>query len=312
MAYHASNCFTNGKYPFQGGYIFVEFFFMVSGYYLVQGLESGKIENVKEYMKKRWLRFMPYTTIVIVATYIWIGVMTESLKGRVKLLMRLPLEILLLSNLHFTYTAVGWLWYIAAMLFVTPFLCYLYLKHKEFFQMLIWAIPIIWYGYCFSNYGYLLVERNVFNDLIRAGTELLLGGGIFYIARSISKRKIKKITVFFFSLISWCLLIAAVVLAYRLHKSEYDLYCIVCFFAALVLIESGWTADIKWSKLNILSELSMGLYIVHGLPCKFIMKYPLNATIGERYVLFYAVSFVGAVFLLKAGKMGSKLYLKDK
>lgn len=312
MANHASYGFTNGSYPFLGAYVFVEFFFMVSGYYLVLGLETGKIQNVKEYMKKRWGQFFPYTTIVIVITYIWIGIMTESLKGRIKSLMRLPLEIMLLSNLHLTYTAVGWLWYIAAILFITPFLCYLFLRHKELFQMLVWAVPIIWYGYCFSNYGYLLVERNMLNDLVRAGANLLLGGSIFYIARNASGRKIKKITTFFITIISWGLFIVTIILAYRLHKSEYDFYCIFMLFFALILIESGWAADIKWSKLNVLSKLSMGLYIVHGFVQKVIVKYPVNATIREQYILCYAASFICAIILLKAGERVSKLYMKYK
>ncbi len=301
MAYHATNCFTGGSYPFQGGYIFVEFFFMVSGYYLIKGLEEGKVKNITEYMKKRCMQFFPYTTIVIVITYIWIAYMTVSWKGRVKLLMRLPLEISLLSNMHFTYTAVGWLWYIAAMLFVTPFICYLYLRHKELFKRLVWAVPIVWYGHCFSKLGYLSVERTVGNDLMRASSELLLGGGIFYLARSISKRKIPEMAACLFRIAGWGLFIVAIILSYRLHQSEYDLYCIVCFFIALVLIESGIAADIKWKGLNFLSNLSMGLYFFHGFPAKVITKYPLNASVLERYVLFFITSFIGAAILLKAG-----------
>ncbi len=70
----------------------------------------------------------------------------------------------------------------------------------------------------------------------------------------------------------------------------------------MVLVESGMAADVRWDKLNFLSNLSMGLYFVHGFPCKVITKYPLNASVWDRYVLFYITSFIGAVFLLKIGR----------
>ena len=96
---------------------------------------------------------------------------------------------------------------------------------------------------CFSTYEYPLVERSILIDLIRVGSELLI----------------------------------AVILAYRLHKSEDALYCIVCFFA-WTLMKSGWIADIKWSKLNFYFEQSIASYIVYGFPCKFIMKYSIHVS----------------------------------
>lgn len=51
MGHHAILIGQSGDYIFHGAYVYTEFFFMISGYFLVRSLESGKIKGSMDYAK---------------------------------------------------------------------------------------------------------------------------------------------------------------------------------------------------------------------------------------------------------------------
>lgn len=176
MGHHAAQIGQKGDYVFHGAYVYTEFFFMVSGYFFIKSLEEGKTRGIMDYAKKVWLKLFPYTAIVISIYYFMIGLLSGSVKQCLKIWILWPLEIFYLNELHIAFPQLGQLWYVAAMLFVIPFISWLFLKDRELFKIFIWMVPVIWYGYCYTTWGQ-LGHRGVFIDLIRALSNLLLGGG---------------------------------------------------------------------------------------------------------------------------------------
>ncbi len=188
MGHHAVLIGESDNYIFHGAYIYTEFFFMVSGFFLVRSLEAGKVKNSSSYVKKTLYRLFPYTAVAISVQYILTGLLSGSWKQCLKTWIVWPLEIFYLTDLHIGVAQLGHLWYIAAMLFTMPIVCWVFLKDKEIFKIIIWMFPLLWYGYCYVTWGH-LGHRGLFIDLIRALTGLLLGGGYFlYIKYNIQMR----------------------------------------------------------------------------------------------------------------------------
>ena len=202
VGHHASSIGAKGDYIFHGAYIYTEFFFIVSGFFLVRELENGKVKGCMDYSKKIWMKLFPYTTVVISVYYFVSGILSSSIVECFKLWIKWPLEIFYLNELHIARPLAGQLWYVAAMLFIMPLLCWLFKRDKNLFQIIIYVAPLIWYGYCYTVYGQ-LGHRGVFIDLIRAFTNLSLGGCCFYISRKISEYGCGKKFMLFGTIISW-------------------------------------------------------------------------------------------------------------
>ena len=186
MGHHAVEIGQSGDYVFHGAYVYTEFFFMMSGFFLVKSLEEGKVKSITEYSKKMWLKLFPYTSITITIYYVILGLLSGSVREFLRLWLKWPMELFYLSDLHIIGVQLGQLWYIAAILIIMPLFCWLYFKDKDLFKILIWLLPLVWYGYCFTTWGQ-LGHRGVFIDLIRAVMNLGLGCFSFYISNKISK-----------------------------------------------------------------------------------------------------------------------------
>lgn len=56
---------------FEGSYLAVEFFFILSGYLLAKEFESKKYENAEVYTLKRLKELIPYNLFMLFCFYIW-------------------------------------------------------------------------------------------------------------------------------------------------------------------------------------------------------------------------------------------------
>ncbi len=298
MGHHAAQIGQKGDYVFHGAYVYTEFFFMVSGYFFIKSLEEGKTRGIMDYAKKVWLKLFPYTAIVISIYYFMIGLLSGSVKQCLKIWILWPLEIFYLNELHIAFPQLGQLWYVAAMLFVIPFISWLFLKDRELFKIFIWMVPVIWYGYCYTTWGQ-LGHRGVFIDLIRALSNLLLGGVAYYISNRISDCKCIGRHKWIGTVIGWGAFIITIVLTYKHYWTEYDIYCIFYFLAALIFVQSKSFVDIKYGKLNMLSGLSMSIYVTHIPVGRLVQRFsPSTVTVAQKYILYYFITIICAIVLL--------------
>lgn len=56
---------------FEGCYLAVEFFFILSGYLLQRSIESGKYNQAWDYVKARVMEFFPYSCFMLLCYWIW-------------------------------------------------------------------------------------------------------------------------------------------------------------------------------------------------------------------------------------------------
>lgn len=295
LGHHASSIGQKGDYYFHGAYVYTEFFFMISGYFMTRALTEGKVSEPWEYTKKTWKKVFPYTTLAMLIYYAATAALSGSLKSAGTILMKLPFELLYLSELHITRAEFGQLWYLAAMLIVMPLICWIFMKDRNFFKISIFLFPLIWYGYCFSTWGQ-LGHRGVFIDLIRAVTNILLGGAAFVVVEKINQKKIKKIR-WVVTILGHVAFLFPIVLTYKLYWTEYDFYCIFFFFTALVISQLDVFMEPKF-KTEWLADLSMCVYIVHVSVARYIQRYLGNISVVNKYELYICLSVICAMMIL--------------
>lgn len=166
FSYHAGGRFTTG-------WIFVEFFFMLSGYFAIKHLVriEGKIENKAtypiQYTIDKFKRLLPYTTVGFVADCL-ISAWKYQFTGMelVKWILYLPVNLFYLAGtgmmpadvpisdtVQTSYIMGGALWYICAMFVAMPVMMYLYLYlGKKIGPWLISFLPMLLYGYLMISF----------------------------------------------------------------------------------------------------------------------------------------------------------------
>ena len=64
-------------------------------------------------------------------------------------------------------------------------------------------------------------------------------------------------------------------------------------------MQSKSFVDIKYSKLNMLSGLSISIYVTHISVGKFVQRFsPDTVTVAQKYILYYFITIMCAIVLL--------------
>ena len=177
---------TPGSFP--SGGLFVEFFFMLSGYFAISSfyMSDGKL-HIGKYMLKKYVRFLPYTFFAVTFTYVWILICSNpSLFEAAKTLCMLPFEALLMRNTGINRVGHnGVLWYLSAMLITMPIILYTARRFPTVFkEYLVWVLPLCFYGYVLSRYGTIRTTHWQISN-IRALAGMLLGCNIYFIVHAV-------------------------------------------------------------------------------------------------------------------------------
>lgn len=211
FSYHAGGRFTTG-------WIFVEFFFMLSGYFAIKHLVrmEGKIENKAtypiQYTIDKFKRLLPYTTVGFVADCL-ISAWKYQFTGMelVKWILYLPVNLFYLAGtgmmpadvpisdtVQTSYIMGGALWYICAMFVAMPVMMYLYLYlGKKIGPWLISFLPMLLYGYliiCDGTVNGWHADHGAFLAVdLRALAGMLAGGLIYVLSERIRRYRYKPV-----------------------------------------------------------------------------------------------------------------------
>ena len=296
VALHASLLGQTKQYAFHGAYVYTEFFFMISGFFMTEALEKKKFHEPLDYPIKTWKKIFPYTTIVIVLHYLFIGMLAGSTKELLKTIIKIPMEVLYLPELHILTAELGQLWYLSAMLIVMPLVCWIFIRDEKLFKSIMFLLPLLWLGYSFTTWGH-LGHRGCFIDLIRAFTILLLGGGAYYVVLELNKKCLRGYWV---TIIGHMSFLFTIILTYKYYLSQWDFYCILFLFIALVASQVNTFKDVKYLFLESCSELSLCIYIVHVPAGRYIQRFFSDSNIFTKYILYFGLTvlFASILFLI--------------
>lgn len=305
------------KFVFSSGWIFVEFFFMISGFFayrkVLQYMESG--ESFRDfpvrYTVKKMLRIISYTLLSMVL-FVVLELREQLLTSGISTIGRFIL--------YFTENATllnatgmipgefelgeGWvmssmmmpiLWYIIVLFAALPVMMYLvYYLDKKLGLWLYTFLPMFMYGVLIMSTGTIdgfHYEMMIYPALfLRALAGLLLGALVYRVSVAFQeKSKNRKSFVIVFGLLE-LLIYALIAFLASLDNLRNELVVVACFVIGLGLTLSGatFTSYLKGKFFSILGAISLPMYCVHTI----VMDVKPNYSPYMVYLITIGISLV--------------------
>lgn len=283
FSYHARGMFTSG-------WIFVEFFFILSGFFTVKHIEQNKeIIGLKKgypfyYTLNKIKKIIPYSFVAMLISFV-IECMRYQLDFDeiVKFIFALIPNILLIpctgavnrcitisENFSINYMLNPTLWYISALFVVLPIFIYIVIRLNDLIKTYVLTIvPFFLYGYLLINNGSINGWYDAGNSFfgldMRALAGLMLGGAAYYAARYFAKIKftvIGKCILSFIEVLVWVSLAYVAIL----EDFQYTAYVVIAITTGIVISFSGnsLSGKLKNSFVDYLGSLSLPIYCLHS------------------------------------------------
>lgn len=312
MIFHSYHLFSVSNYPFTYGRIFVEAFFLLSGYFTVSYFEKQKIIqgriklytaiiNSLKYTYRKYLVLIPFTaTMVYFSLVIRHGVIANDLTTKMWITALFESLMLIRGDSN-----VGVLWYMSAMLPLLPILAFVVqITHKKIYGSLSLVAVLSWYvclgrfDDCFAPLSY-----------CRAVAGLSLGILAYCVKDFLDIKDFKKINLSTIAYLSLVIPIITNVLNIRL-----DRLCLICFVIGFAICFSSKSAQVYENNFTRLcGRISFPLYLVHMNVADFITWYckqysPLSTEI--QYLVYFIISIIGVIVLMIINSLVQGLFKK--
>lgn len=138
LMHFESAYFNSERRVFEGCYLAVEFFFVLSGYLLCKAVKSGKYENANTYTGARIRELIPYNILMIACFFswnVWQIVITEN--GFIRILLDIVnkglyafYELIFLQMFLPSEMLNGPIWYVSVLI-TAGYAYYYYLDKRE-------------------------------------------------------------------------------------------------------------------------------------------------------------------------------------
>lgn len=286
------------NFPFAGGYIAVEFFLILSGYYACRKIASAKTDSTDSNVYKQYLKMLPPVVVSVVIYYIVYVVIG---KLQISELPYALYEMLLLqqSGIYKTFLDLP-LWYLSAyFICLIPFTALL--KYRFFNEAGTMIAPLLIYGYLCRTRTTISVwsftSESMFLGLLRAFAGLCMDALCYKLSRRLIEYPLKegaRKALFTASIAAFIVVLAC---AFHLYHTHADYLLVLIMTLALAVIQSrNITLPAGLNKtFCTLGKLSIYIYCSHW-QIRFLVPYFMpNGTYYEMLpvflvgVLLYAV-----------------------
>lgn len=301
--YYLSPAFEGKDYPGYFAWIYVEFFFILTGFFTYRHFaRSDKQENIVRsslsYTWRKFKPFLPFTTVAITLQYLLSAPYTELLQHSYRKFLYsfadYPLEVLLLGEAHGSQQRLVPIWFLSAMLIVFPLIGLLsQLKNKYLILLISGVYPLFYYGRT------TLGNRVWPDDLLRALAGLLLGVFLCVLCDMIREKKLiphnNTAARLLTALEIICMLLAFLFII-RADKSLWRVI-ILLFAIGLSVMLSGrsMTARLQSPVIAYLGKLSMPMFIWQWVVATMVIR--LNQLAALPTAVSVALYFVGTLVI---------------
>lgn len=270
---------------FGSGWIVVEFFFLLTGYFATQHYETHKLEAREDmgwypirYTFKKFLTLIPYTAAGTLLVWGW-KIYSEGIGGRnlLKWILCLPADLSLTAGaglpgmgqaitdgFYTTRMIDVHLWYINCMLFVLPVFMYL-LYQEKLRGILCTIVPTLLYGLLImadgTVNGWHHAKYGILQCDMRALAGLLLGAGAWHFSRFLKSRQWTKLQRVLFTVVELGIGLLAVGIA-EFATIHYDALVILLFFLLVSITTSAvsYTSRLNFRVFEWLGKLALPVY----------------------------------------------------
>ncbi len=308
MTGHSVNVGMKPPFPFAGVGIFVEFFYLLTGYFTCK--HFMRTDNIKsqewiivslKYTYYKMKKIFPYIVLSVSLRYTYdaLAVLKSGGKGIqvLRCFFYAPFEMFL-SNYLFAEVPqkVGALYFLAAMVIVLPMFAVLCLCGNNTIKLGVAILAVITYYHDVEG----AITSTYPQVLARAFCGMCMGIIVFYLSEGfIFKLHLNVQKSFFLLLLGNLLLIVSMFLSGISHDNRrVQLLCI--FFGVLFFVLIG---ESKFSNANMITNymgtLSMVIYIMHwtfGVIINGLMK---DFDLSQKMFVYYAVTILGCVVTIE-------------
>jgi len=323
---------VEGVYLGYRGNIGVEFFFLVSGFFLAKSaldIRENKSnlniwDETSSYMSHKIgsLYFPMFISIIVCYLFQLITVYLPSISYKDIAYKTISdiFELTLLRQAGFTASYVnGTFWFVSALLLVS-LLCYpLILKHGESYYIFAALSALFILGYMNKLYGSSLGDTEkwsvyFYKCQLRAFAEMNLGIVMYGLSKKLSQIHLTKIGKFIISIVELVIYVCFALYIYYPSNKRLD-YPVLAFLFIAMLITLSQTTYLRQALDKIkffplaLGKLSMYVYFEHQIFAKYVFpiiatKY--NLTAKELLIPYCIVVIIAAVLLLMLDKFWKK------
>ncbi|MBE6151616.1 MAG: acyltransferase [Firmicutes bacterium] len=325
--------FSNGNdfVLFNGGYIGVEFFFIVSGVFLAASILKNWDKDTSNlgcetltFIFKKFCSFFPY---MIIAYFLLLGtyILTDAIP--VYKMSSSIWELFLLQKVGLNYYPVNApSWYLSSML-MCMFLIYpLMRKFKMNYIYFIAPISIV---FCLGLMGNNIKGFNHVADWIgftnfgniRAFAELNIGVLIYFISNKLKQINFTKLGKFVLTIIEiTCLFLPFFITNFIKSSYRYDYVMLLMISIGICIAVSNITLEkdiLNNNTVYYFEKLSLPLYLFHFVILKIIQAilslFSLSFSYPTKLSLYLGVSLVFSMIILKiVESLRSKNFYIDK
>lgn len=282
---------------FKSGYLCVEFFFVLSGYFLMQHIEKNKntvinpTMTVFNYTKNRLKRLYVSYFIACVAAFAIRFLVLSDISIRT-VINKGIWEILMLQTLGFEFST-RILWYVSALIFSSLILYLLSLCLKDYY------LPVIFFG-AFVVLAFLYQENHALNslenhlivsdDLLRAISEMSLGCILFKAIKTIPD-SLNKFRKFLFVPKYFSLAIILYFMTKDAGVKDFSCLIFIVFFISMLFLDESPIHKVFNNKLcYFLGDISYDFYLNQIVVIYFARVFP--SELLQKYHIITFVVFV--------------------
>lgn len=302
---------------FVSGALFVEYFFMLTGYFALGHIDrhGGGYDEIYGYMRRFFLRVLPFVVVGVLLHFVadamtlapdWKAVAYEGLL--------LPFETLLLQGTSVFESSYTVLWYLSAVMLCLPVVMRLYERTRGgAWRYLAVVVPLLCCGLAMQDIGTIRVNALIVPVARRAIGGLMLGGLVRILSDGLAARKLSKRLRVALSVGELAALGLAMFLMTRpgLTKSQYDSVTVALLMCSLSAGLSGQTVTscIPATRLaGWLGPVSLSIYCLHCGVFE-LAKAVAGHDLGNRLTLLAAgIAVVLSVGLVWAVRKGTAIW----
>lgn len=290
----------NISVPFTVSYQFVEFFFILTGYFTAKhfaksSFKETTIAHIFKYDIKKFLRFIPYTIPAIICIYFEESIgywRSGDILGLFLNLKDSVIEMLFLSALRLSGAHLFVMWFLSAMFITLPILiCFCLIVNNKWIKIVIGALSCSLYYIIIPDY----TVHDFPNQLFRSLFGMMLGSVIFYLSSSVSKDKVHKGIKIFLTIILIVAYFLPICFSYLNYYYRYTY--LICFMIWIFIVMSGLTViGPLYSKVGeFLGAISMPIFIWHQVVIKLFTDFIIIDNETVKLILCFVVTFVISV-----------------
>lgn len=331
VIFHGKNIALGNEVPvFIGGSIGVDFFFIVSGYYMAYSalkkpysVESLGIDTL-DFMKHKISGLLPNFYVAWIIGFIVSHIFdNQSLIAVIKDGISAFWELIFVTEsglMGFRANAVTW--YISAMLLAMLILYPLLRKYKDtYFYVLCPIIVIFLLGITYQEFANLRkphawIDGFIYKSLIRATMEIALGTIIYKLSKYISKIEFTILSRVLFFIIEVLAIGGVIIYSFDHEGSKIDWYLVAALAIGVMISASSvsLSANIFRGRIFVwMGEFSFSLFLGHGYWSHALAKMEFMRALPymQRMTVYIIIAFVTGLCIMYVSKLIKYLWSRN-